>query len=671
MVSDRCPWCMELTYDADVCPRCGHKRSTYMPEPHQLPPGVRLKNRYLVGKVLGEGGFGITYVGWDETLERRVAIKEYFPLGVATRSVGVGNEPISLVTGATDTFADGRNRFLEEARVMARFSGHRALVGVTDYFKANGTAYIIMEFVEGMSLGTYAETHGGTIAFKELMQILEPVFGGLTELHAAGLVHRDISPDNIMVASDGTRLIDFGCAREYIGGESGEGARPMTVMLKYDYAAPEQYGKSGQGPWTDVYALSATIYYCLTGSVPPRAMERLNGEDLVRVSDWGVSIPAAADEAIVRGLEPQSDRRYRSVEELHAGLLSECAEGTHAHRLKRPMAGPILIGALLVMALAVGGFVLFGGSGSASVPTTRADETVVEQMPLELTFDSVRFAMDQVCAGEQHTAVIDADGNVQATTVLEKDNDYGQCDVSGMRDIVKVAAGSYHTVAVDATGHVEAVGQNRSGQCDVSKWNVTSVACGNFHTVGLRADGTVVATGSNTHGQCDVEDWRGIVAIAAGDGHTVGLRGDGTVVATGYDEQGQCDVEDWTDIVAIAAGMSATFGVRSDGSVVATKIKDDSKEIDCGQTDVGDWTDIVAVAAGRLHTVGLRSDGTLVACGSDKSGRCNVEDWQGVRAVSAGSDHTVALISDGSVKAVGLYRDGQTNVVNMSWKANG
>lgn len=246
-----------------------------------------------------------------------------------------------------------------------------------------------------------------------------------------------------------------------------------------------------------------------------------------------------------------------------------------------------------------------------------------------------------------------------------------------------IAVGTSHTVGLKADGNVLAVGKNRNGQCDVSKWtDIIAVAAGSNHTVGLKADGTVLAVGDNSYGQCKVNEWTDIVAVAAGRNHTVGLKADGTVVATSitpvFESCGQSSVSKWHDIVAIAAGTFHTVGLKRDGTVIATTIRKTSGH-DVGQSNVDDWTDIVAIAAGMLYTIGLKADGTVVGTGSEKNTNdywidivaicggeypegiktdgklngfaSNSSEWSNLIAVSAGSEHIVGLRADGTVVA--------------------
>ena len=300
-----------------ACPNCGLTAGAYVPSPRHLPPGSLLQGRYLVGRVLGEGGFGITYVGRDLTLERKVAIKEYFPVDKALRDASVSTELSGMTGTGTEILERGRRKFLNEARIMARMDKQQAIVGVRDFFELNNTAYIVMEYVEGITLKKLAEQEGGHITPTQLFPMIEPLFEALAQLHANGLIHRDISPENLMLENGHIRLLDFGCARE-----SDDGSATLTVALKHGYAPLEQYQQKGQGPWTDIYALSATIYHCLTGRTPPQALERIVEDPLLLPSKLGVPITERQEQALLKGLRIQPRRRFRSMEEMWAALYA-------------------------------------------------------------------------------------------------------------------------------------------------------------------------------------------------------------------------------------------------------------------------------------------------------------------------------------------------------------
>lgn len=309
-----CPYCMTQVGDDGVCPNCGLTSGTYTPLPHHIPPGTVLMGRYLVGRVLGEGGFGITYIGCDLRLELKVAIKEYFPTNWVARHSDV-SLAVSNYAGAAGSYEKGKSRFLYEARTMAKMDKQPEIVSVRDFFELNNTAYIVMEYVDGTTFKELVAQRGGRIPAGELLHLIEPLFSALSAVHAAGLIHRDISPDNLMLERGSVRLLDFGCARE-----STQGDETMTITLKHGYAPIEQYQHRGQGPWTDVYGLSATIYYCLTGKTPPQALDRLMDDEIIMPRRLGVDLTEKQEKALLRGMGIKQHQRFRSVEELHTAL---------------------------------------------------------------------------------------------------------------------------------------------------------------------------------------------------------------------------------------------------------------------------------------------------------------------------------------------------------------
>lgn len=314
MNREYCPYCMTPVGEDGVCPNCGLTSGTYTPLPHHIPPGTVLMGRYLVGRVLGEGGFGITYIGCDLRLELKVAIKEYFPTNWVARHSEVSLS-VNNYSGAESSYAKGKSRFLYEARTMAKMDKQPEIVSVRDFFELNNTAYIVMEYVDGTTFKELVAQRGGRIPAGELLHLIEPLFSALSAVHAAGLIHRDISPDNLMLERGSVRLLDFGCARE-----STQGDETMTITLKHGYAPIEQYQHKGQGPWTDVYGLSATIYYCLTGKTPPQALDRLMDDEIIMPRRLGVDLTEKQEKALLRGMGIKQHQRFRTVEELHTAL---------------------------------------------------------------------------------------------------------------------------------------------------------------------------------------------------------------------------------------------------------------------------------------------------------------------------------------------------------------
>ena len=320
MKDEYCPYCMAKVEPGEPCESCGLTAGSYTPNPRHLPPGTVLRERYLVGRVLGEGGFGITYIGRDLILDLKVAIKEYFPVDKATRDSETTLAVSSYFGTPSEQYDIGRTRFLREARTMARLDRQACIVNVKDFFEANNTAYIVMEYIDGTTFKDLVAQRGGKIPAQELLKIIEPLFGALSAMHEQKLLHRDISPDNLMLERGLVRLLDFGCARE-----SANGDATMTIMLRHGYAPLEQYQSSSgaQGPWTDVYALAATIYYCLTGRKPPQAMDRLLEDEMVPPRKLGVELTEIQEEALLKGLSVHPRARYQSVEEFHTALYKQ------------------------------------------------------------------------------------------------------------------------------------------------------------------------------------------------------------------------------------------------------------------------------------------------------------------------------------------------------------
>ena len=280
---------------------------------HCLRKGTRLIGRYIIEGVLGQGGFGITYLGIDELHEKKVAIKEFFPQGIVTRNIEYQDTVTVTFVGEKDNYEKGKERFLKEARTMAKFSKDEGIVKALDFFEINNTAYIVMEYLEGITLKQYLRENQ-RIAPEDLIELLVPLIESLDEIHSQGMIHRDISPDNIMVLPDGRiKLMDFGAARDYT--EFGE--KSLSIVLKPGYAPPEQYQTHGiQGPWTDIYALCATMYKCITGENPPDAIERVMDDSLKKISEVGIVIPPQEEAAIIKGMSVSAKDRYQDIKDL-------------------------------------------------------------------------------------------------------------------------------------------------------------------------------------------------------------------------------------------------------------------------------------------------------------------------------------------------------------------
>ncbi len=302
----------ELNSEVVICPSC-KKDTTVNNADSALPVGTMLSNRYFIGIVLGQGGFGITYIGCDTRLNKKVAIKEYYPVNLVGRYSEYSTK-LSVSSGEnSEIFEHERQRFIKEAQLLAEFSGDRSVVDVTDIFSENNTAYMVMDYVEGENLDAYLR-HSEKMDFDTAYEMLLPMLGSLSRMHAKGLIHRDISPANIMVQPDmHVILIDFGSAREY----SIDGEKSLSVILKHGYSPVEQYQSKGlQGPWTDVYALSATIYKMITKITPPSSIDCMVGNVLKKPSELGATISKEEEKVLLKGLALSQADRYSSIQDL-------------------------------------------------------------------------------------------------------------------------------------------------------------------------------------------------------------------------------------------------------------------------------------------------------------------------------------------------------------------
>ena len=318
-----CPHCMRPT-TGETCTHCGGQLRWKAP-PTQLPLGTLLRGSgsrvYQLGAAKGQGGFGITYAALDLTTNTRVAIKEYYPTRCAVRDHMNGVTP---ATGQLEAYRSGMHSFLEEAKTLSTVGALSSVVSIRDYFEANGTAYLVMEYVEGDPLHeVVAKT--GPMREDVLMPVLKDLMRDLSILHRANVIHRDISPDNLILTPQGTlKLLDFGAARSMQDGKS------MTVMLKAGFSPVEQYQSKGQGPYTDVYALAGTIYYCLTGKVPPTAIDRITEDELVPPTQLGAKLEKRREEALLWAMAVQPSARPQNMDIFTNAMFPVAPTGTQA-----------------------------------------------------------------------------------------------------------------------------------------------------------------------------------------------------------------------------------------------------------------------------------------------------------------------------------------------------
>ncbi len=328
----RCLNCMEIYQDEfDVCPFCGFVENTVSDIPYALPVGTVIADRYIIGTVIGAGGFGITYIAWDTKLEIRIAVKEYFPTGLVNRIPGTLQ--VSL-TGMHNeqTYEKGKKGFIAEAKALAKFNESSGVVNVFDCIEENGTAYIIMEYIEGQTLKEYIRVCESDceavepsesastrkLSIEESLQIVQALLHTLKLIHGEGIIHRDLSPDNIMILKDGNiKLIDFGAARFF----AADTTKSMSVVLKAGYAPVEQYSRSSrQDQRTDLYAVGVILYQLLTGKLPQEAFDRVTEDRLILPSEIEKTIPDWLDSVVVKALALKQEDRYKNAEEFSIAL---------------------------------------------------------------------------------------------------------------------------------------------------------------------------------------------------------------------------------------------------------------------------------------------------------------------------------------------------------------
>lgn len=312
----------QIQEEAIACPYCGFRNSECVVNERILPPGTVLNNKYTLGKCLGEGGFGITYLAWDQNMETRIAIKEYYPSNLVIRDLNVygGNTLHTVTSTGQEDFKTGLERFVKEAAILSKFFNLPGIVSVKDFFYENGTAYMAMEYIDGISLKEYLKQNGNKLPVAEVLEIVKPIIMSLAIVHKNKLLHRDISPDNIMISKDGqVKLIDFGAARYF----EGDFDKSMTVVLKHGYAPIEQYSrKSQQGEATDIYGLCAVMYRMITGVVPEEALERVHQDRLLPMKQYNKKIPTHIAMAIEKGLSVEYKDRQQNMQELYNELYA-------------------------------------------------------------------------------------------------------------------------------------------------------------------------------------------------------------------------------------------------------------------------------------------------------------------------------------------------------------
>lgn len=376
MASELCMNCFSVKGQYEVCPFCGYVEGTPPEQPHCLTPGTILGNHFIVGTVIGFGGFGITYKCFDTTLGVTVAVKEFYPMGLVNRSPGESR--VGLLSGdKREQYKEQLKRFLMEAQSVAQFGKAKDIVNVYDFFEENGTAYIIMEYIDGVLLKNYLDKQGVMHPDAALSVIL-PIIDAVKKIHSKGIIHRDISPDNIFIASeDSVKVFDFGAAQL---NDSKEGMAGEKV-IKVGYSAPEQYrDKSRQGFFTDIYSVGAILYQMLTGIKPMESTEREFKDGLKSPMELGVNINSNIDRAVMEALAVRPELRFQGIQQFEEALQSKrIAEYPKEKLRKRKRRRNWIISLSATLVLAVG--IVLGLYSTVLKPENKVfDSTVKEDM---------------------------------------------------------------------------------------------------------------------------------------------------------------------------------------------------------------------------------------------------------------------------------------------------
>ena len=704
-MTEYCYYCMNKKENNGICESCGHQFEADTNAYH-LPAGTVLNEKYLLGRVIGEGGFGITYIGRDLKLDMIVAVKEFYPTGYVHRNneltlnVSVNGE------GNTAFFRNGKEKYIHEARILAKFSGNKSIVDVRDFFECNNTAYIVMEYIQGETLTSHIKNHGN-FAADDLVQRMLPIFEALKLIHKNGLIHRDISPDNIMMLEDGSlKLMDFGAARE----ANYEDKKSLSIVLKHGYAPEEQYRSKGkQGPWTDIYAACATIYKCITGITPDESTERVYSDELQPPSHYGIDIPMNNEQALMKGLAVYQKDRYQTVDELIEAFSAK--KNNEADKLEL----------------------------SDSSDDLNDDKTEYYEANTEID-DKTEYYEENETDDVIHLYSEEKEKNVQDDTPEEKGRRTNHpkkrltrkgiiaiCSVTcailliiaaciivptvftghsflssvSIPEAIDAASVEERTFSVqenffafidkDGKAHQYKIDGSYITEEDISN-NSNYDLCaiefsyrGNGAGFGVKNDGSVILLSSGLDGYhydsalshlnniVDIVSTTNVLTSEASKDYAwvLGLRGDGTVanilLFEGETEPKTLhDYDSWTDIKSISFESGHPFGLKKDGTVIW--IEDDET------VTYKNFEGIGAIPQDMLNILNpdvyLRNDGTIVIPDDDSilfsEYWVNAGKWTDIIQFSTAFRNIIGLKADGTVIAEGPNENGQCNV--SDWK---
>ena len=335
----RCLNCMQEFDDiCGVCPHCGYIPGQPAKQPFELKPGTKLKNRYVIGTEIGAGGFGITYKAWDEMLAQIVAVKEYYPSAIGIVNRNPGEAKVIVCSGKSEEeFEKGRQRFLIEAKYMSKFIANPNIHHVYDFFSANGTSYIVMEFLSGITYKNFIRQSGnGQIDWTAAVKVTRSVLNALRDFHKAGIIHRNINPDNVFILENSEiKLIGLDTAKW------PDEENVLSCILTPGYAPPELYQrKSRQGPWTDIYPVGAMLYRVIVGRVPDESINRAVRDEMVPPKELVENLPDYVNNAIMRAMAVNPKHRFQNVDQFEEALSDKVdvilnpPPGLHGHLLR-------------------------------------------------------------------------------------------------------------------------------------------------------------------------------------------------------------------------------------------------------------------------------------------------------------------------------------------------
>ena len=604
---NRCLGCMaEMPDEYKYCPHCGYAPGTPAESALHMKPGTILAERYLIGKVVGYGGFGVTYIAWDDVLQQRVAIKEYLPSEFATRAPG--HSQVTIFTGdRAQQFADGMVKFVDEAKRLAKFQNEPGIVRIYDSFEANSTAYIVMEYLEGETLATYLQRED-KVSVEQSIQMLTPVIQSLEVIHREGIIHRDIAPDNIFLTKDKqVKLIDFGAARYATTSHS----RSLTVLIKSGYSPEEQYRSRGeQGPQTDVYALAAVLYNMITGVTPPDALERRallenKKKDTLAPPSKFCKISKNQENAILNAMNIYAEARTPTAKDFLSDLTSTSQVQRVAEKIRTldlmrwPLWAKVVIptfgaAAIAALVLLLTGVIEFGGN-PLQVFTLGNDSVRVPSV----INTSVGVAQDRL-EGEGLTSVIsgrETSETVPANMVLRQGTDAGTVVDLGTSIELYVSASAelivedglmpdltYYTeeeaaAVLEQQGAVVSVEYEYSN--DIANGLVIRTSIGMdeplnagdevilYVSQGLDPEAEANPDGENSETAREVTLNRSSVSLYVGDTTTLSANGGGSYAGSSSDT-GVATVNNGT-VTAVGRG-SATITVRSGDSVATCSV---------------------------------------------------------------------------------------------------